>query len=114
MKRTRRRGTLAAMDRSTGHPVFPSTWWDLYAEERQRRAIANELVAELSPEHPLFGHPGEVIARSEASDDVLLLLEDGRWAIVHLTWRGAPERPPWPVATAYDSAQDVQEALDSE
>lgn len=81
------------------YPELPDSWWDLRGGdgEGQRWALERELVAELSPEHPLVGYPGGVVARAQASDDVLLLLEDGRWAIVHLTWRGAPESPPWPM-----------------
>jgi hypothetical protein len=65
-------------------------------EERQRSSIQQELLAEVAAGHPLSRISSEVIARSEASDDVLVLLEDGRWALVHLTWRQAPEAAPWP------------------
>ncbi|WP_433119872.1 hypothetical protein [Micromonospora sp. CA-246542] len=26
-----------------------------------------------------------------------------RWALVHLTWKAAPETPPWPKTTFYDT-----------
>jgi hypothetical protein len=106
------------MDKVAEYLVLPDSWWDLRREgskeEQQRSAIQRELVAELGPGHPLIGCSGEVVARSEASDDVLLLLQDGRWAIVHLTWRRAPEPPPWPIATFYDSVHAVEGALFSE
>jgi hypothetical protein len=67
-------------------------------EQRQRSAIQQELLAEVAAGHPLSGISSEVIARSEASDDALVRVEDGRWALVHLTWRQAAEAPPWPIA----------------
>jgi hypothetical protein len=97
-------------------PVFTAPWWDLRAggldEERQRDALHTELEAELPQGHPLHGSSLAVIARSTARDDILVSSGDGRWAIVHLTWRGAVERLPWPNATLFDSLHDAVEALD--
>jgi hypothetical protein len=95
--------------------VFPDSWWDLRGggvkEQGQRSVIQRELRAEIAAGHPLAGVSGEVIARSTASDDVLILLEGGRWALVHLTWRCAPEAPPWPFVEFYDSVQALERAL---
>lgn len=95
--------------------VVPDLWWDLRGggveEERQRSAIRQELRAEVAAGHPLAGISRTVIARSEASDDVLVLLEDGRWALVHLTWRQAPEAAPWPIVKFYDSVPAVERSL---
>jgi len=57
-------------------------------------ALMSELHRELAPGHALFGVPLNAIARRLDSDDVLVSLNDGsgRVALVHLTWRGKPER----------------------
>ena len=45
-----------------------------------------ELSAELCESHPLFAKVQRAAARCHANDDVLFLLKDGNWAIVHLTY----------------------------
>jgi hypothetical protein len=81
--------------------VLVDPWWDLRSggadEERQRRSLTEELLTELSPDHPLSGVRVQLIGRSTASDDVLLHLEDGRWRSstspgeVHRRHRRTPE-----------------------
>jgi len=73
--------------------------------------MKRELRAEIAAGHLLAGVPGEVIARATASDDVLILLQDGRWPLARLTWRCAPEAPPWPFAEFYDQVQALERAL---
>jgi hypothetical protein len=93
--------------------VLTDPWWDLRGggptEEKQRKAIQAELLAEVSRGHPLSGAAVEVIGRSEASDDVLLRAGRRGWAVVHLTWRGAAEPPPWPRVAFYASVQEVED-----
>jgi hypothetical protein len=95
--------------------LFTDPWWDLRAdgvqEQRQRQVLHAELMAEIGPDHRLGGLRLSVVARSVAQDDVLVEVEDGTWAVVHLTWRGAPEQPPWPRASLFDSLQDAVDAL---
>jgi hypothetical protein len=89
-------------------------WWDLRdsgePEQQQIRALTNELIREASPGHSLYGMAFTVIGQSEARDDVLLKVDD-RWALVHLTWSGKSEVPPWPTCVFFDSADDVEQAL---
>lgn len=45
---------------------------------------------------PVFADPcwdlrGESPDKEHASDDVILQLIDGRWAVMHLAWRRQPE-----------------------
>jgi hypothetical protein len=70
-------------------------------EVQQRIILGAELGPEVSVGHVLYGRTSTVIARSQASDDVLVALEDSRWAVVHLTWRRAPETAPWPSTTVF-------------
>ncbi|MFI5927476.1 hypothetical protein ACIA3K_16000 [Micromonospora sp. NPDC051543] len=87
-------------------PTLADPWWDLRGddprERQQRQALHAELLVEVAPGHPLHGQPTTVVARSQASDDILVQLPE-RWALVHLTWRAAPETPPWPKTTFYDT-----------
>lgn len=61
--------------------------WEAVSEG-QKAAIKNELQAELTFHHPLFGEQLEPIGRSLANDDVLFVKEGGKLVIVHLTWSG--------------------------
>lgn len=94
--------------------VLIDPWRDLRnpgePEQQQVQAVTNELLREASPGHPLYGIAFTVIGRSEARDDVLLKVDD-RWALVHLTWSGKSEVPPWPTCVVFDSASEVEQAL---
>jgi hypothetical protein len=63
-----------------------------------RAALEAELRTEVAEGHPLFGERAIAIARCEGCDEVVFSVETdpARFVSVHLTWRGAPERPPWP------------------
>ncbi|SDZ43224.1 hypothetical protein SAMN05444365_1164 [Micromonospora pattaloongensis] len=94
--------------------IITDPWWDLRnpgeSEQEQVHAITNEMLRETSPGHALHGMPFAVVGRSDARDDVLLKVDD-RWALVHLTWSGKSEVPPWPTCVMFDSASDTQQAL---
>ncbi|MCX5064765.1 hypothetical protein OOJ91_02620 [Micromonospora lupini] len=87
-------------------PVFGDRWWDLRrggaAERQLQQALLAELLTELAAGHPLHGQPITVIAKSEVSDDIVVGLPAGRFALIHLTWKGASETPPWPKTEFYD------------
>ncbi len=80
--------------------VFTHPWRDLRgtdpADVAQREVLAAELAAEVSPGHPLHGEDVTVTGKSQATDDIVVQLADGSWAVVHLTWRSSAENPPWP------------------
>lgn len=71
-------------------PVPDITW------EAPRRAVdrhaepafQRELALELGPAHPLWRAGATVIGCSSANDDVVVALDDGRVAVVHLVWHG--------------------------
>jgi hypothetical protein len=58
--------------------VLPDPWWDLRGdgvlEAQQRHALTVEIAAELGEAHPLHGQALTVLAKSTASDDVLVAL----------------------------------------
>jgi hypothetical protein len=71
-------------------------WVPIPVEDRPR--FANELTAELSPGHPLFGRATIPIVGCSVCDDVVFMAEsdDGFYTRVHLTWRGTSEVLPYP------------------
>ena len=79
--------------------------WKPVSEPRAG-ALRAELRRELRAGHALYGLGATVLGAREDQDDVLLLLDDGRVAKVHLTWRGAPEAPPWPATTLFADLDD--------
>jgi hypothetical protein len=84
-------------------------WYALGSEDAERaRAFEFELARELSPGHPLAGVPVEAFGKRDDNDDVLFRLRDGsgRLAVVHLTFIGKPDRPPWPAMALFDNDTD--------
>jgi hypothetical protein len=79
-------------------------WYSISSDLVQAAGLEGELYRELSAGHPLFGLPARAIGRRDDCDDVLYCLEDGRAALVHLTWISEPpDRPPWPHTTFFPS-----------
>jgi hypothetical protein len=72
-------------------------------DERTAAALDEELRREMRRRHPLYGRTCIAIAKREANDDVLFALGEDEVAVVHLTWAGKQERPPWPTTTFYAS-----------
>jgi hypothetical protein len=78
-------------------------WWRI-DDERLQHALGEELHRELTQRHPLYGLRTRVIAKRNDQDDVLVALEDGRIAEVHLTWSRKPEVDPrWPETEIFNS-----------
>lgn len=54
--------------------------------------LEDELSREVSDKHLLFGKKVHAIAKREDRDDVLFeLIGENKYAITHLTWKGAKE-----------------------
>jgi hypothetical protein len=64
----------------------------------KRTVLEAELHTEVAEGHPLFGQRVIAIARCERCDEVVFSVETdpARFVSVHLTWRRAPQRLPWP------------------
>lgn len=90
-------------------------WWDLRPGGEREQEIAEsharELLDELAPNHPLYGLRFEVVATFRPADDILIRLEDQRWALVHLTYK-RPERDGWPETDLLIGREQVQVAID--
>ena len=86
---------------------LPGNWLPPWEAVSTDAAIAfeRELSQELAPGHVLFDRPAQVIARRSDQDAVLVVLQaPTEFAVVHLTFSGGPERPPWPTSEKFPSA----------
>ena len=89
--------------------VMIDPWDDI--DEATARTLEHELRLELPAAHPLAGTSAIAIARRQDRDDVLFELDDGGFAVVHLTLKRASETDArWPRATIFRSraALDAQ------
>ena len=67
-----------------------------------------QFVPEVAQGHPLYQQTSHAIAHCTDCDDVLFFVPNltQPYAVVHLTWRGTSETPPWPTTSFYASLQD--------
>lgn len=63
----------------------PNIDW-MVLDSRQGGKMAKELHRELCKTHPLYGIEAMAYAKSEANDDVLFSMDNGKCVIVHLTY----------------------------
>ncbi|MBU1218785.1 hypothetical protein KKF97_03160 [Myxococcota bacterium] len=97
------------------HIRWREPWYPVESETEQH-SIQIELLKEISPVHPLWGTNPVVLGRHQGCDDVLLILNEGQFAIVHLTWTGKFDQYPdkYPSATIFDDISKLQKMLDFE
>ena len=72
--------------------------------------LARELASEPKPGHPLFGQAWTIVARARPRDEVVVTTDSDVY-LVHLTWAGVREQPPWPSTTAFKSAAEFEEEI---
>ena len=53
---------------------------------KTKTSFLEELNSELSKMHPLYKRAVKAVAKCDSNDDVLFLLDNDNWAIVHLTY----------------------------
>ena len=95
------------MEDSLG-PVLTDPWFA--PEAAWAAALEREATTEIGPGHPLSGHALTLIARCLACDSAAFRVDDGRFAIVHLTWTRHKEPPSWPsteIVTGYRALEAV-------
>ena len=66
--------------------------------ETKRIAVGAELSTEIAPGHLLHGRIDRIEAFFLASDDVIVRLVDGTFALLHPTWSQRQETPPFPTS----------------
>ncbi|WP_128927391.1 hypothetical protein [Bradyrhizobium guangxiense] len=89
--------------------------WRQIIDERERLLLEEELRREIGDRHPLAGLEIKVDARRDDRDDVLVSLDDGRVAEVHLTWSGKKEaHPSWPATIILESMEEWRTKAESD
>jgi hypothetical protein len=102
--------------------VWPVTWLsdyrfseplrDVRSEAQEAEQLRTELLRELSPGHVLHGADLQVIARALPRDEVIVETADSRVALVHMTWSGHSESPPWPTTEMLNSAEHLEQTIE--
>ncbi|MFD6176163.1 MULTISPECIES: hypothetical protein [unclassified Isoptericola] len=91
-------------------------WWSREGSgppaESNFAAVLDEIELELSPDHELAGKIVRVEARYWPSDDVIVSLVDGTFAMVHPTWTSRAERTPRPKSIRLGDAAAASEAIE--
>ncbi len=92
---------------------FGEDFWDLRDEAGadHARALKAELDAELAAGHPLYAETCHVVAKALPQDEIVVVAGEFV-ALVHLTWSGHPETPPWPATEFADSAAAFRELIE--
>lgn len=86
---------------------FLDPYWDVMEmEEKSIQAFMNELKLELPDNHLLRNKNVELIARKTNNDEIILELENGNIAVVHLTWKSKMEIDGYPVTRIYKDKID--------
>lgn len=76
--------------------VWSRFWRPMHegANGREAQSLQRTIESELTPAHPLFSLQPKVFGRCVANDDVAALLNDGKIAVIHLSWKGKPDQFP--------------------
>jgi len=93
---------------------WPSSWWPLSEDAELRLALQQELHKEIGPKHPLWGLNPVIFAKSDSNDDVLVHLNNQKFAIVHLLWHGHIDQLPeiFPSTQLLEDENELQHYLD--
>jgi hypothetical protein len=91
-------------------PVLTEPWFA--PGQAQAAALEREAATEIGPGHQLNGHALTVIATCSACDSVAFRADDGRFTIIHLTWKLHQEPPPWPSAEIFTGYRALEAAAD--
>lgn len=91
-------------------------WWNLEENPDLRLGIQKELNLEIGHKHPLWGFKPVVFGRSNTNDDVLVHLNDGRFACVHLVWNSKVDMYPdkFPSTAFFKDSSQLQSFLNEE
>jgi hypothetical protein len=84
--------------------------WRSVPEREEQQGLQEQLDLEIGREHDLWQTGARIVARSDADDDVMAVLSDGRYAIVHLTWNAYAGDAHWPHTRIFLTAEDAGRA----
>jgi len=86
---------------------FLEPYWDaVEMEEKNIQTLMEEFTLELPDNHILHKEPVELIAKKINNDGIVLELQDGRIAVVHLTWQSKKESRGYPTTRIYKDKID--------
>ncbi|WP_190811668.1 hypothetical protein [Flagellimonas sp. S3867] len=72
--------------------------------------LSGQLEKEIGKSHILFDKKVKTLARRQDNDDVLFLVEDNSFAVVHLTWSNNSHYDgQYPITLEYDSWEELYE-----
>lgn len=80
--------------------------WNPELPEETRKALERELYREVTAGHVLFGLTVSAKALGGSGDDVVFQLQDGRYAVVHLTWH-AEHGPNFPFTVMFNDLNSL-------
>lgn len=91
------------------------TPWRAIQFDAEILGVQRQLEREITIEHPLFGKGATAIGRRIDNDGILVVLDDGSYANVHLVW-GTNESFPdkYPSWFAYGTLQDFLNAMEQD
>ena len=75
---------------------LPEPWMSANEFDHLGKRLVAELERKVQLGHELAGRKLVPVAKCGVCDDAVFCLDDGTWSIVHLTWSGQAESPPWP------------------
>ena len=99
-------------------PNPPLDWkqpWYLLEDAEHELGVQRELTLEVGPKHPLWGKSPFAFGRRMDNDDIVVELNDGRFAIVHLVWHGHIDQIPevFPFTTFFEDLASLQAEIDN-
>lgn len=79
-------------------------------------SLQKTLESELTKAHPLYSYRPKPFGRCIANDDVAALLNDGRIAVIHLSWKGKPDPYPdkYPSWGCFNTVEAFNRAIEDE
>jgi hypothetical protein len=81
--------------------------WLCVTDESVRSELEKELEREVHESHPLWGSSRRtILAKRSDQDDVLVRLDNGKIAEVHLTWTRTREQGAYPRTVIFNSVDD--------
>jgi hypothetical protein len=73
-----------------------------------KQNLTDQLEREISKTHVLHGRATKTLARRQDNDDVLFLVDNEKFAIVHLTWASQRQTDNrWPATQLFDNWDDL-------
>ena len=82
--------------------VLPEPW---YWTEQD---LTNQLEREIGKTHILYGKTTKTLARRQDNDDVLFLVDNEKFAVVHLTWTSQRQTDNrWPRTQLFDNWDEL-------